>query len=56
MYLLTNVLMISMQQALPASMFGVHECACVSKFHFGKWRPIPDQIFAVVETIFFHSV
>ena len=38
------------------SMFRVHECACVLKFHLGKWRPIRDQIFVVVETVFFHSI
>ena len=27
-----------------------------SSWSLWKWRPIPDQIFAVVETIFFHSV
>ena len=34
----------------------VYKCACVIKFHLGKWRPIPDQIFVVVETVFFHSI
>ena len=39
-----------------ASMFPVHECACVIKFLLGKWHPIRDQIFVVVETVFFHSI
>ena len=34
----------------------VYKCACVIKFHLEKWRPIPDQIFVVVETVFFHSI
>ena len=34
----------------------VHKCACVSKFLLGKWRPIRDQIFVVVETVFFQSI
>ena len=42
MYLLTNIITIPMQQALPPFqlLFRVHECACVIKFHLGKWRPI----------------
>ena len=36
--------------------FHVHECTCVIKFHLGKWRPIRDQIFVVVEAVFFHSI
>ena len=39
-----------------ATMFRVHECACVIKFLLGKWRPIRDQIFVVIETVFFHSI
>ena len=39
-----------------ASMFRVHECECIIKFYLGKWRPIRDQIFVVVETVFFHSI
>ena len=38
------------------SMLRVYKCACVIKFHLGKWRPIPDQISVVVETVFFHSI
>ena len=37
-------------------MFRVHDCACVIKFLLRKWRPIRDQIFVVVETVFFHSI
>ena len=33
-----------------ASMFRVHDCACVIKFLLRKWRPIRDQ------TVFFHSI
>ena len=47
-------------QALPrtgtVSMFQVYKCACVIKFHLGKWRLIRDEIFGVVETVFFHSI
>ena len=39
-----------------ASMFREYKCACVNKFHLLKWHPIPDQIFVVVETVFFHSI
>ena len=34
----------------------VYKCACVIKFHLGKWHPIRDQISAVLETLFFHSI
>ena len=53
MYLLTNVNTIP---STSASMFRVYKCTCVIKFHLGKWRPIRDQIFVVVETVFFHSI
>ena len=56
MYLLTNVITIPMQQALPPFQLQCSKCACVIKFHLGKWRPIGDQTFVVVETIFFHSI
>ena len=66
MYLLTNVITMFMQcyhyvyatstSTFSASMFRVHECACVIKFLLGRWRPIRDQIFVVVETVFFHSI
>ena len=53
-YLLTNIITIPMRNkrtsTFPASMFRVHECACVIKFHLGKWRPIRDPIFVVAET------
>ena len=62
MYLLINVitmLMIPMQQALPPFQLPCSEytnCACVIKFHLGKCCPIGDQIFLVVETVFFQSI
>ena len=42
MYLLTNVITMLMNKHfhLSASMFRVHDCACVIKFYLGKWRPI----------------
>ena len=45
MYLLTN--------PTSTSTFSANKCACVIKFLLGKWRPIRDQIFVVVETVFF---
>ena len=59
-YLLTNIITIPMRNkrtsTFSASTFRVHECACVIKFHLGKWRPIRDPIFVVAETVFFHSI
>ena len=56
MYLLTNVITVPSTSTFSAYMFRVYKCACVIKFHLGRWRPIRDQIFVVVETVFFHSV
>ena len=55
MYLVTNFITIyANATSISASMCRVNECGCVIKFHLGKWRPIRDQIFVVVETVFFH--
>ena len=58
MYLLTNAYdsIAASTSTFSASMFRVHECACVIKFHLGKWCSIRDQIFLVIETVFFHSI
>ena len=48
---LTNVITMPNTSTFSASMLRVYKCACVIKFHLGKWRPIPDQIFVVVETV-----
>ena len=47
MYFLTNVI----------THFHVpFQLPCSIKFHLGKWRPIWDQIFVVLETVFIHSI
>ena len=51
MYLLKNI-----TNPTSTSTFSANKCACVIKFLLGKWRkwrPIRDQIFVVVETVFF---
>ena len=60
MYLLTNVitmLMATRTFSISASMFRVKKCACVIKFHVARlMNTLRDQIFAVVETVSFHSI
>ena len=63
MYLLTNVitmLMATSTFSFSASMFRVHKCACIIKFHVAEYTYENgvqfEQIFAVVETVFFHSI
>ena len=64
MYLLTNVITnyaydsnaTSTSTTFSASMFRVHECTCIIKFLLGKWHQTLNQIFVVVETVFFHSI